>query len=160
MSSCHLTVSTAIALSGLVDTEADCKLKCCTQSCLHVCMQSNALRVVCNLPICCAAMRHVAVHKMLPMCVQEARYRQRYLDGIVNHHHVRNIFVIRAQIVQYVRKYLDDRQFLEVTFLPSASLLSVVRFVTMQLCHAFACLNQGLHVATQSCTHDQPCCML
>ncbi|KAL0039564.1 hypothetical protein WJX77_002057 [Trebouxia sp. C0004] len=45
---------------------------------------------------------------------QETRYRQRYLDGIVNHDHVRNIFVTRARIVQYVRKYLDDRQFLEV----------------------------------------------
>ena len=46
--------------------------------------------------------------------VQEARYRQRYLDGIVNHHHVRHIFVTRARIVQYVRRYLDERQFLEV----------------------------------------------
>ncbi|KAL3143670.1 Lysine--tRNA ligase [Trebouxia sp. C0009 RCD-2024] len=45
---------------------------------------------------------------------QETRYRQRYLDGIVNHDHVRNIFETRARIVQYVRKYLDDRQFLEV----------------------------------------------
>ena len=50
--------------------------------------------------------------------MQETRYRQRYLDGIVNHDHVRNIFVTRAKIVQYVRKYLDDRQFLEVTTLP------------------------------------------
>ena len=51
---------------------------------------------------------------LLVMLLQEARYRQRYLDGIVNHHHVRSIFVTRARIVQYVRKYLDDRQFLEV----------------------------------------------
>lgn len=55
--------------------------------------------------------------------MQETRYRQRYLDGIVNHDHVRNIFVTRAKVVQYVRKYLDDRQFLEVTTL------------TFSLCH-------------------------
>jgi len=30
--------------------------------------------------------------------LQETRYRQRYLDGIVNHDHVRNIFVTRASI--------------------------------------------------------------
>ena len=47
--------------------------------------------------------------------MQETRYRQRYLDGIVNHDHVRSIFETRARIVQYVRKYLDDRQFLEVS---------------------------------------------
>ena len=51
---------------------------------------------------------------MVVTVLQETRYRQRYLDGIVNHDHVRNIFVTRARIVQYVRKYLDDRQFLEV----------------------------------------------
>ena len=51
---------------------------------------------------------------MVATVLQETRYRQRYLDGIVNHDHVRNIFVTRARIVQYVRKYLDDRQFLEV----------------------------------------------
>ena len=49
--------------------------------------------------------------------MQETRYRQRYLDGIVNHDHVRSIFETRARIVQYVRKYLDDRQFLEVSLL-------------------------------------------
>ena len=47
--------------------------------------------------------------------MQEKRYRQRYLDGIANHQYVRNIFHTRAKIVQFVRRYLDDREFLEVS---------------------------------------------
>lgn len=44
---------------------------------------------------------------------QETRYRQRYLDAIVNPR-VREIFHTRARIIQMVRKYYDDRGFLEV----------------------------------------------
>ncbi|MEW5303312.1 MAG: hypothetical protein WDW38_001634 [Sanguina aurantia] len=44
---------------------------------------------------------------------QETRYRQRYLDLMVNNE-VRSIFTIRAQVIQFVRRYLDDRGFLEV----------------------------------------------
>ncbi|KAK9823612.1 hypothetical protein WJX72_004233 [[Myrmecia] bisecta] len=44
---------------------------------------------------------------------QETRYRQRYLDAIVNPR-VREIFHTRAKIIQYVRKYYDERGFLEV----------------------------------------------
>lgn len=43
----------------------------------------------------------------------ETRYRQRYLDLIVNAD-VRNTFFIRAKIINGIRKYLDDRHFLEV----------------------------------------------
>lgn len=43
----------------------------------------------------------------------EKRYRQRYLDLIVNPG-VRDTFYIRAKIIQGIRKYLDDRHFLEV----------------------------------------------
>lgn len=43
----------------------------------------------------------------------ETRYRQRYLDLIVNAD-VRNTFEIRAKIINGIRKYLDDRHFLEV----------------------------------------------
>jgi len=43
----------------------------------------------------------------------ETRYRQRYLDLIVNHD-VRRTFVIRDKVIKSVRKYLDDRHFLEV----------------------------------------------
>lgn len=43
----------------------------------------------------------------------ETRYRQRYLDLIVNSD-VRETFEIRAKIINGIRKYLDDRHFLEV----------------------------------------------
>ena len=44
---------------------------------------------------------------------QETRYRQRYLDLIVNHD-VRKIFEIRTKVINGIRKYLDNRHFLEV----------------------------------------------
>ena len=44
---------------------------------------------------------------------QEVRYRKRYLDLIVNHDN-RNTFEVRAKVVNGVRKYLNDRHFLEV----------------------------------------------
>ncbi|KAF9347923.1 lysyl-tRNA synthetase [Mortierella sp. AD094] len=44
---------------------------------------------------------------------QESRYRQRYLDLIMNNH-VRDIFKTRARIINYLRKFLDDQDFLEV----------------------------------------------
>jgi len=43
----------------------------------------------------------------------ETRYRQRYLDLIVNAD-VRSTFEIRSKIINGIRKYLDDRHFLEV----------------------------------------------
>ena len=47
------------------------------------------------------------------MWLQESRYRQRYLDTIVNGH-VRDIFVTRACIIRFLRSYFDERGFLEV----------------------------------------------
>ncbi len=43
----------------------------------------------------------------------ETRYRQRYLDLIANEE-VREVFVIRAHIVSALRRFLDERGFLEV----------------------------------------------
>jgi len=43
----------------------------------------------------------------------ETRYRQRYLDLIVNPE-VRNTFVLRSKIIQALRHFLDNRGFLEV----------------------------------------------
>jgi|UPI000581AF54 lysyl-tRNA synthetase class 2 len=43
----------------------------------------------------------------------ETRYRQRYLDLIVNAD-VRKTFEIRAKVINKIRKYLDERHFLEV----------------------------------------------
>uniref|UniRef100_A0A7S1X5B1 Lysine--tRNA ligase n=1 Tax=Tetraselmis chuii TaxID=63592 RepID=A0A7S1X5B1_9CHLO len=44
---------------------------------------------------------------------QETRYRQRYLDLLCNAD-VPRIFATRSRIIRYVRKFLDDRAFLEV----------------------------------------------
>lgn len=44
---------------------------------------------------------------------QETRYRQRYLDLMINHD-VRNIFFTRSKVIKFVKSYLDDRGFLEV----------------------------------------------
>ena len=44
---------------------------------------------------------------------QETRYRQRYLDLICNPN-VKNIFKIRNKVVNYIRKYLNDKNFMEV----------------------------------------------
>jgi lysyl-tRNA synthetase class 2 len=44
---------------------------------------------------------------------QEARYRQRYLDLIVNEES-RQTFVLRTQIINHIRHFLTERQFLEV----------------------------------------------
>lgn len=56
--------------------------------------------------------------RMLPNKVnglkdQETRYRQRYLDLMLNQH-VRTNFFTRSKIINYVRRFLDERGFLEV----------------------------------------------
>lgn len=43
----------------------------------------------------------------------ETRYRQRYLDLIVNSP-IRDVFVVRSKVINYIRKYFNDRHFLEV----------------------------------------------
>jgi len=43
----------------------------------------------------------------------EKRYRQRYLDLIVNPHS-KNVFKTRAKCISFIRKWLDDRNFLEI----------------------------------------------
>ncbi len=44
---------------------------------------------------------------------QEIRYRQRYLDLIMNQES-RNVFIMRSRIVQFLREFLNRRDFLEV----------------------------------------------
>ncbi len=44
---------------------------------------------------------------------KETRYRQRYLDLMLNED-IRVVFQKRAQIINFVRRYLDERGFLEV----------------------------------------------
>ncbi|TMW61280.1 hypothetical protein Poli38472_013743 [Pythium oligandrum] len=45
--------------------------------------------------------------------LQDTRYRQRYLDLILNDE-TRNVFQTRAKIINFVRKFLDNQHFLEV----------------------------------------------
>lgn len=44
---------------------------------------------------------------------QESRYKQRYLDLFLTTG-VRDIFITRSNIIKYIRKFLDERNFLEV----------------------------------------------
>jgi len=44
---------------------------------------------------------------------QEVRYRQRYLDLILNNS-TRTVFETRADIIKGIRRFLDERSFLEV----------------------------------------------
>ncbi|WP_185855741.1 lysine--tRNA ligase [Blattabacterium cuenoti] len=43
----------------------------------------------------------------------EQRYRMRYVDLIVNEH-VKEVFIKRTRIIQEIRKFLDDKEYLEV----------------------------------------------
>ena len=43
----------------------------------------------------------------------ETRYRQRYVDLIVNPE-VRRTFEIRSKFISYIRRFLDDRGYMEV----------------------------------------------
>ncbi|OQR95495.1 lysyl-tRNA synthetase, partial [Thraustotheca clavata] len=44
---------------------------------------------------------------------QDTRFRQRYLDLILNDE-TRKVFTTRAKVINYIRRFLDARQFLEV----------------------------------------------
>ncbi|KZY34132.1 lysine--tRNA ligase [Oleiphilus sp. HI0081] len=44
---------------------------------------------------------------------QETKYRQRYVDLIINQE-TRDLFMVRSKIIEGIRKYLSDRDFMEV----------------------------------------------
>ena len=44
---------------------------------------------------------------------QEMRYRQRYVDLITNEDS-RNVFKVRSKVVSFIRRYFDDKKFMEV----------------------------------------------
>ena len=48
---------------------------------------------------------------------QETRYRQRYVDLITNED-ARNVFKVRSKVVSFIRRYFDDKKFMEVDFYP------------------------------------------
>jgi hypothetical protein len=59
---------------------------------------------------------------------QEIRFRQRYLDMMMNPH-VKNIFHIRSRIINYIRRFLDER----------------VRHSLTRSCAALRCTAPPLH---------------
>ena len=56
---------------------------------------------------------HMLPHLHYGLKDKETRYRQRYLDLIINGD-VRQKFHVRAQIISYVRRFFDSMGFLEV----------------------------------------------
>ncbi|XP_071948365.1 lysine--tRNA ligase-like isoform X2 [Antedon mediterranea] len=56
---------------------------------------------------------HMLPHLHFGLTNKETRFRQRYLDLIMNEY-VRQKFIARAKIVAYVRKFLDNLGFLEI----------------------------------------------
>lgn len=56
---------------------------------------------------------HMMPAKHIGLKDKEVRYRQRYLDLMLNPK-TREIFAIRSKIVNYIRRFLDERGFLEV----------------------------------------------
>ena len=56
---------------------------------------------------------HMLPHLHFGLKDKETRYRQRYLDLILNEN-VRRNFIVRSKVVTYVRKFLDSLGFLEV----------------------------------------------
>ncbi|XP_035871176.1 lysine--tRNA ligase-like [Phyllostomus discolor] len=56
---------------------------------------------------------HMLPHLHFGLKDKETRYRQRYLDLILNDS-VRQKFIIRAKIITYIRNFLDELGFLEV----------------------------------------------
>ncbi|CAH3015072.1 unnamed protein product [Porites evermanni] len=56
---------------------------------------------------------HMLPHLHFGLKDKETRFRQRYLDLILNEK-VREKFVVRAKIINYIRKFLDSLGFLEV----------------------------------------------
>lgn len=56
---------------------------------------------------------HMLPHLHFGLKDKETRYRQRYLDLILNDR-VRNKFIVRAKIISYIRMFFDSMGFLEV----------------------------------------------
>lgn len=56
---------------------------------------------------------HMLPHLHFGLKDKETRFRQRYLDLILNNR-VRNVFHVRAKIISYIRQFFDSQGFLEV----------------------------------------------
>lgn len=96
-----------------------------------------------------------AVHERanaLSCVLQETRYRRRYLDAIVNSS-VRDIFQTRAAIIRYIRRFFDDRGFLEV---PPCQKMKELPPCTPSVCW-FPLYSQ--HLRHTDCTLYNVCCI-
>jgi len=62
---------------------------------------------------CLSACLYMLPRSHFGLTDQATRYRQRYLDMIINSE-TRKVFQTRAKIISYIRRYLDSRGFLEV----------------------------------------------
>lgn len=58
-------------------------------------------------------LHNIPTHTGTGLKDQQVRYRQRYLDLIINAATRRN-FTVRSQVINYVRRFLDSHSFLEV----------------------------------------------
>jgi len=75
--------------------------------------KTGELSIFASEVLCLSACLHMLPRAHYGLQDQSTRYRQRYLDMITNSE-TRRTFQIRSKIVSYVRKYLDERGFLEV----------------------------------------------
>jgi lysyl-tRNA synthetase class 2 len=75
--------------------------------------KKGELSIIPNKLMLLAPCLHMLPHLHYGIKDKETRYRQRYLDLIINPD-VRNKFQVRAQIISYVRRFLDQMGFLEV----------------------------------------------
>jgi len=56
---------------------------------------------------------HMLPNEHFGVVDKEIRYGQRYLDLMINND-IRNIFITRSQVTSYLRRFLEDRNFIEV----------------------------------------------
>ena len=84
----------------------------CAEGALFVTKTGELSVKVDNIRILTKALRPLP-EKFHGLTDQEIRYRQRYLDLIMNEDS-RDTFIVRSRIVQFIREFLNRRSFLEV----------------------------------------------
>ncbi len=71
------------------------------------------LYVNCDEPVMLTKSLRPLPDKFHGLADQEMRYRQRYVDLIVNPE-IRNTFTVRSKVIEFIRNYLNAKDFLEV----------------------------------------------
>ncbi len=75
--------------------------------------KTNELTLLANSIVLLAKSQRPLPEKYHGLIDVETRYRQRYLDLIVNDS-VRNTFILRSKIIRAIREFFDERGFIEV----------------------------------------------